>query len=61
MTAVKKLFRRWESFLVIFLILEFVVFGVANPKFVKAERGYESPIQDALNRGQIYEKRVKVA
>ena len=34
--------------------------GVANPKFVKAERGYEKKIQDALDRGQIYEKRVSV-
>lgn len=35
--------------------------GVANPKFVKAEKGFESTIQDALDRGQIYEKRVKVS
>ena len=31
----KKIFKRWETFLVIFLILEFVVFGLANPKFLK--------------------------
>ena len=36
MKNLKKLFFRWESFLVIFLILEFVVFGIANPaKFLK--------------------------
>lgn len=35
--------------------------GIANPKFVKAEKGYESRIQDALDNGQIYEKRIKVA
>lgn len=32
----KKLLKRWETFLVIFLILEFVVFGIANPsKFLR--------------------------
>ncbi len=35
MKAFKKLFRRWETFLVVFLILEFVVFGAANPKFLR--------------------------
>lgn len=36
--------------------------GIANPRFVKAERGFESRIQDALDRGQIYEKaKIKVA
>lgn len=35
MSAVKKLFRRWEAFLVLFLILEFVIFGAANPKFLQ--------------------------
>ena len=32
---VKKVFRRWETFLTVFLILEFVVFGIANPKFLQ--------------------------
>ena len=31
----KKVFKRWETFLVVFLILEFVVFGSANPKFLR--------------------------
>lgn len=35
MNALKKVFKRWETFLVIFLILEFVVFGIANPKFLQ--------------------------
>ena len=35
MNAVKKVFKRWETFLVVFLILEFVVFGIANPKFLQ--------------------------
>ena len=35
MSAFKKVFKRWETFLVIFLILEFVVFGAANPKFLQ--------------------------
>ena len=35
MSALKKLFKRWETFLVAFLILEFVIFGAANPKFLQ--------------------------
>ena len=35
MKALKKLFHRWEFFLVVFLVLEFVVFGSANPKFLR--------------------------
>ena len=35
MKKLKKVFNRWEFFLVIFLILEFVVFGSANPKFLR--------------------------
>ena len=35
MSTVKKLFKRWEAFLVVFLILEFVIFGAANPKFLQ--------------------------
>ena len=35
MTILKKLLKRWETFLVLFLILEFVVFGAANPKFLR--------------------------
>ncbi len=31
----KKAFGRWESFLVIFLLLEFVIFGIKNPKFLQ--------------------------
>jgi len=33
--TVKKTVARWETFLVIFLILEFVVFGATNPKFLR--------------------------
>ena len=35
MKAVKKLLKRWETFLVVFLVLEFVIFGIANPKFLQ--------------------------
>lgn len=35
--------------------------GIANPIFVKAKKGYEKKIQDALDRGSIYEKKVSVA
>ena len=31
----KKVFKHWEVFLLVFLVLEFVVFGVANPKFLR--------------------------
>lgn len=34
-SALKKVFKHWELFLVIFLVLEFVVFGAANPKFLR--------------------------
>ena len=33
----KKVFRRWEVFLLVFLVLEFVVFGAANPKFLRPQ------------------------
>ena len=35
MKGIKKLLRRWETFLVLFLVLEFVIFGSANPKFLR--------------------------
>ena len=35
--ALKKVFAHWEVFLVVFLVLEFVVFGNANPKFLKPQ------------------------
>ncbi len=35
MKTLKKLFKHWEFFLLLFLILEFVVFGAANPKFLR--------------------------
>lgn len=35
MKAIKKLFKHWEVFLLLFLVLEFVVFGAANPKFLR--------------------------
>ena len=31
----KKVFKHWEVFLLVFLVLEFVVFGAANPKFLR--------------------------
>lgn len=31
----KKAFKHWEMFLILFLVLEFVVFGAANPKFLR--------------------------
>ena len=33
----KKVFKRWELFLVVFLVLEFVVFGTANTKFLRPQ------------------------
>lgn len=33
----KKVFKHWEVFLVVFLVLEFVVFGTANPKFLRSK------------------------
>ncbi len=35
MKNLKKLLLRWETFLVVFLIFEFVIFGAANPKFLR--------------------------
>ncbi len=35
MSVLKKVLKRWETFLVVFLILEFVVFGSANAKFLR--------------------------
>lgn len=37
MKAVKKLFKHWEMFLLVFLVLEFVIFGAANPKFLRPQ------------------------
>jgi len=34
-TLLKKVMKRWEVFLLVFLALEFVVFGAANPKFLR--------------------------
>ena len=36
--ALKKVFKHWELFLVIFLIVECAVFGIANPKFLRPEK-----------------------
>jgi AI-2 transport system permease protein len=38
MNKVKKLFVRWETFLVLIIVLEFVVFGSLNPKFLNIKR-----------------------
>lgn len=35
--ALKKVLKHWELFLVVFLALEFVVFGTANPKFLRPQ------------------------
>lgn len=35
MNKLKKILWRWETFLVLFLVLEFVVFGATNPKFLR--------------------------
>ena len=37
MKAVKKIFKHWEMFLLVFLILEFVIFGAVNPKFLRPQ------------------------
>ena len=34
-SLLKKVFKHWEVFLTVFLVLEFVVFGAANPKFLR--------------------------
>ena len=36
--ALKKVFKHWELFLVIFLIVECAVFGIVNPKFLRPEK-----------------------
>ena len=36
-SLLKKVFRHWEVFLLVFLVLEFVVFGAANPKFLRPQ------------------------
>lgn len=33
----KKVFKHWEVFLLVFLVLEFVVFGATNPKFLRPQ------------------------
>ena len=35
-SLLKKVFKHWEVFLTVFLVLEFVVFGAANPKFLRS-------------------------
>lgn len=37
MKTVKKLLKRWETFLLLFLVLEFVIFGAVNPKFLRPQ------------------------
>ncbi|MCE5343809.1 MAG: ABC transporter permease [Eubacteriales bacterium] len=38
MNKVKKLFLRWETFLILVIVLEFVVFGSLNTKFLNIKR-----------------------
>ena len=38
MNKVKKLFVRWEAFLIIVIVLEFLVFGTLSPKFLNIRR-----------------------
>ena len=38
MNRVKKLFVRWETFLVLVIVLEFLVFGTISPKFLNIKR-----------------------
>ncbi|NLO85142.1 MAG: ABC transporter permease [Clostridiales bacterium] len=42
MNKLKKLFVRWESFLVLIIFLEFVVFGTLNSKFLNITRLFNS-------------------
>lgn len=42
MNKLKKGFVRWESFLVLLIALEFVVFGALNPKFLNISRLFNS-------------------
>lgn len=42
MKQLKKTFMRWESFLVALILLEFLVFGVMNPKFLNITRLFSS-------------------
>ena len=45
----KKVFKHWELFLVIFLILEFVIFGAANPKFLRPKSIMNSIVKQSRN------------
>ena len=38
MNRVKKLFVRWETFLVLVIVIEFLVFGTISPKFLNIKR-----------------------
>ena len=38
MNKVKKLFVRWEAFLIIVIVLEFLIFGTLSPKFLNIRR-----------------------
>lgn len=38
MHKLKKLFLRWETFLILVIVLEFAVFGTVNPKFLNIKR-----------------------
>lgn len=42
MNKLKKAFVRWESFLILIIILEFVVFGAMNSKFLNITRLFNS-------------------
>lgn len=42
MSKLKKTFVRWESFLVVVILLEFAVFGTINPKFLNITRLFNS-------------------
>lgn len=42
MNKLKKTFVRWESFLVVVILLEFAVFGTINPKFLNITRLFNS-------------------
>ena len=42
MNKLKKTFVRWESFLVLIIVAEFIVFGSMNPKFLNITRLFNS-------------------
>ena len=61
MKAVKKLLKRWETFLVVFLVLEFVIFGIANPKFLQMSSIMTSIVNYNQQLDEVRQKTIRTA